>query len=489
MSIKVLNIFLIFVIISGVALRYLSYEHYEPEHGAVLQMVMAQGYQEYGEFMMDLGYIFDDKIESPEPSDHFPPLYPLLMAYTLDLKGHEHGNEFNTGFESLKKMSFVLAIFTLVIIYLLTRFLFGHIKGLFCASVFSMGGVFIDNSAKCLGENLQVILLLLFIFMFILSIRRPWLLTIAGFVLGLAYLSKSTLPFWGTAGLILIGAVFLVLNDRRFMLPSIAAYAIFLRTILPWGYRNFIYLSTFETSSNINSSIGLALNNPLLFTKGLALNIFPVAVIPLILVIIFFVDLKRITIKVKIDFLLLILSFGSLIIALIYSSSFYVKEGFYLPYNTIRYSILSVVPLMWLILRHMNINTTNCLRRIFICAVIFLISGIGTYSWAVYEDDKPLINEADIAMAGFIGQLVDIPPLYFSKSINKNDFYYYTVYMKYPAVDYITDKEIGNYRIVKQYNEKLPGWEPIFAVDPAGHPCDPLSDKVQRILLKRKSER
>jgi len=489
MSIKVLNIFLIFMIISGVALRYASYKYYEPEHGAVLQMVMAQGYQEYGEFMMDLGCIFDDKIESPEPSNHFPPLYPLLMAYTLDLKGNEHGNDFNTGFESLKKMSFLLAIFTLVIIYLLTRCLFGHIKGLFCACVFSMGGVFIDNSAKCLGENLQLILLLLFIFMFILSIRRPWLLTIAGFVLGLAYLSKSTLPFWGTAGLILIGAVFLVLNDRRFMLPSIAAYAIFLRTIFPWGYRNFIYLSTFETSWNINSSMDLVLDDPLLFIKGLALNIFPVAVMPLILVIIFFVDLKKISLKEKIDFLLLILSFGSLIIALIYSSAFYVKEGFYLPYNTIRYSILSVFPLMWLILRHMNIGTTNTLRRIFICMVIFFMSGVGTYIGSIHVDDKPLINEADIAMAGYIGKLDDISPLYFSESINKNNFYYYTTYIKYLDVDYITDEKIGNYCIVKQYNEKLPGWEPIFAVDPAGHPCDPLSDKVQRILLKRKSER
>jgi len=470
-------------------LRYLSYEHYEPEHGAVLQMVMAQGYQEYGEFMMDLGPVFDNEIKLPEPSDHFPPLYPLLMAYTLDLKGHEHGNEFNTGFESLKIMSFVLAIFTLVIIYLLTRFLFGHVQGLFCASVFSMGGVFIDNSAKCLGENLQVILLLLFIFMFILSIRRPWLLTIAGFSLGLAYLSKSTLPFWGTAGVVLIGAAFLVFNNRRFMLPSIAGYAIFLRTILAWGYRNFIYFSTFETSSNINSSISLALNNPLLFIKGLALNFFPVAVIPLILVIIFFVELKKISLKEKIDFLLLISSFGSLIIALIYSSAFYVKEGFYLPYNTIRYSILSVLPLMWLILRHMNISTTNTLRRIFICMVIFLMSGIGTYIWAINVDDKPLINEADIAMAKHVSKLDYISPLYFSESINKNDFYYYTTYIKYLDVDYITDEKIGNYCIVKQCNEKLPGWEPIFAVDSAGHPCDPLSEKVRRILLKRKSER
>ena len=148
-----LKYILIFAILFGIVLRFVSFNYYYPEHGAIIQLAMAKSNRETGKLNLEYGPIFDSKIIISTPSNHFPPLYSYIIALFLN----------PVNITKFKSFSFILAILSIIVIYILTDFCLGRLAAFFTTALWSTGGVFIDNSAKCLSENLQVILITIFI--------------------------------------------------------------------------------------------------------------------------------------------------------------------------------------------------------------------------------------------------------------------------------------------------------------------------------------
>jgi len=417
------RLLLIIAIIIGVVIRLLVIIPYQPEHGAVLQAAMAKGFMKTGEFTMQYGLIFEFENLNPAPSQHFPPFYPYLIAI------HAGTPDFNL--DILKSLSLRLAFITTLFIFLLTRKSFGYISALFTTSVWILHAAMIDNASKCLSENLQIITIISFLSLFFQSREKPWMLLPAGFALGLAYLTKSTLPFFGTIFVILIAVIVLCGSNTKLIPWATAGFVAFVAVILPWGFRNYTLFGTFDTSPYIDSTINAFLSHPLYFFTGLAKNALPMFSVIAVPFFLFFSEIRKARISDPGDFLLLFFSMGVFILSLFYATSFYVSEGAFLPVNSMRYSLLTFVPLIWLILKHIDWDTQSAKLRAQVAVYIALCSAISILFIAVIQIDKPLINEMDIALSkktvSVLNEKEITPPFKvgFIKEINKNDFYYY----------------------------------------------------------------
>ena len=492
MSEKGLKIFLLAAIIFGIAIRIAVLPFYEPEHGAVLQLAMAKSFQEKGEFNMEYGPIFDPNNFEPSPSHHFPPLYPWLIAHTMNLS--------NINLNCFKIFSFILSIITIFLLYYLTRLVFTPTAGLALAALWSTNAIFIDDASKCLSENLQVILITGFLTLFILSKKKPWLLIPSGLVLGLAYLSKSTLPFWGTIFAIIVGAILLIVSARKNVIFIMSGLFLFFLTILSWGLRNYRLFGSFETSEYISSSVNRVFSGFSIFFFIIYILVF--IVIPILLYLLislgyFYPELAKIDESKPLNIILLIFSFGMLIVAVFYSIAFTITEKRFDIANGLRYVIPSFVPLMWLIFYNMDFTDDDLKSRIVIATIIFALSAIGVLVYGIVITDKPLINEADVAISEYIREK-DIfhdgdPPIEFSQSINKNDYYYYYLLLckgkGIHGLDVAVPMRVNlerNLVIVDKIEDAPPSYMSLYAVDAAGKPFELWTNEVKRALLTRR---
>ena len=417
------RLLLLIAIIVGVVIRLLIIIPYQPEHGAVLQAAMAKGFLKTGEFMMQFGPIFEFDNLEPVPSRHFPPFYPLLIAL--------EAREPDFGLDILKAISLKLTFMTALFIYFLTKKSFGYTGALFTTSLWMLNAAMIDNASKCLSENLQIITIITFLSLFFQSRQKPWMLFPACFALGLAYLTKSTLPFFGTIFIVLIAVIIICGSNRKLILWAGAGFIAFVAVILPWGIRNCNLFGTFDTSPYIASTISAFLSSPLQFITGLAKNILPMFLVLAVPFFLFFPEIKKVKLSDSHDFVLLFFSMGVFILSLFYATSFYVSEDVFLPINSIRYSLLSFIPLIWLILKNINWDTESAKLRGTIAIYISLAGAVLVLVLSVIQADKPLINEMDIALSKqcvlvLSEKEITLPlKVGFIDEINKNDFYYY----------------------------------------------------------------
>jgi hypothetical protein len=128
----------------------------------------------------------------------------------------------------------------------------------------------------------------------------------------------------------------------------------------------------------------------------------------------------------------------------------------------------------------------GAIRKLILCASLFSISGIITLIWAAQTYDKPLINEADIAMSKYIHESGTGSKFDMSKHIDKNDFYYYAFELNMDNIGY---REVGSdkpFYLIDGKDEIPPEFTTFYAVDTGGKPCESKSKNVKRILLKRK---
>ena len=417
------KIALVVAILIGIAIRLFAMFLYEPEHGAVLQAAMGKGFLKSGEFVMEYGPVMDSDNSSPSISCHFPPFYPFLIAL--------HAGSPNFSLDVLKSVSLRLMLITAIALYFLTRKSFGQLSALFVTAVWILHPAMIDNSAKCLSENLQILLIIVFLHLFHLSRKTAWMLIPSGFALGLSYLSKSTMPFFPTIILVIVGLVLLCRNNKKLIPWALAGLISFLIVIMPWGLRNYNTFGSFDTSLYIDSILHAISINPLGFLYGILINFLPMIIVIILPLALFMPEIRRARLSDSFDFLLLFFSLGAFVLSLIYTASFYVIEKSFLPVNSIRYSLISFIPLMWLIVRHIDWGTKSAIKRAQITVLIAFISAISLLVWAGLHTDKPLINEHDIALSEKLVSIVQETKITkpvqigFTREINKNDFYYY----------------------------------------------------------------
>jgi 4-amino-4-deoxy-L-arabinose transferase-like glycosyltransferase len=408
-------------LLAGILIRIVSFAFYNPEHGAILQAAMAKGFMKTGFLTMQYGDIFDNSLKSAL-SHHFPPLYPLIIAIAA-------GDPY-FDLRILPVVSIVLFLLTTIAVFYVTRVLHGRTCALYVSFLYLFNAAMMDNSAKCLAENLQILLIVLFILFFYLSSKKAYLYIPSGITLGLAYLSKSTLSFWGSMALVLIGVICLSLKNRRDKIWIIPGFLVFFSTVFPWGYRNYIHFGSFDTSAYINSMIGFNHGSALEYIKAFLMNFASMASIIIIPLIMFPGELRKVKRSDPFDFLLTLFAFLPPLMGVIYSMFFQVAEGTFEYSNTIRYGIIAFIPMMWLLMRGLDFSDKSTGRKAVALLVIFILSSLFLIGGAAITKNKPLVNEADLALAGFLrnvdlGTSGDRVHIQFEQSINKNDFYYY----------------------------------------------------------------
>jgi hypothetical protein len=427
MKFNYLKIFLIACILVGIGIRIACYPGYYPEHGAVLQTAMGQSLFDHGDMSMKYGPIFDDKETSRSLSQHFPPLYPLIIfAYT---------SRSENILDELRTLSLRITLLSALIIFLLTRLLFGEIQSYLVTAGFILHGALIDNASKCLSENIQILLIMLFLASVMVSKKRKGFWILSGFFLGLAYLSKSTLPFWFTIGIVSFAVLYVSFKNRKIAPWLISALAVFILTILPWGLRNYFNFGTFETSKYLSSDCYKIDSDSLLFVKGLLFYL-PLNLLMIAPFLIFVKEMRKANIKDPFDFLCIFFAAALLVLSILYSAYFYSIEHSLLPVNSIRYVLIAIVPLLMLIAKHTDFSNLIAIRKAYALISVLLISSVLVLIYAYTVTDKPLINEPDWVVSQKVVQCVSTLTeqdqsklktfeILFDDSINKNDFYYY----------------------------------------------------------------
>ena len=450
MKINSFKIFLMTCILIGIGIRIACIPGYYPEHGAVLQAAMGRALFNQGALLMEFGPIFEDEHDliHPSLSQHFPPVYPVLIG-TFTAKS-------KNVLDDLRILSFRITLLTFLIILLLTRRMFGEIQSYFVTAGFLLHGALIDNASKCLSENIQILLIVLFLASVMMSkIKRGyWILS--GFLLGLAYLSKSTLPFWFTIGIVSFTVMYVSFKNGKIAPWLISALAVFILTILPWGLRNYYIFGTFETSEYISSSLYAIFSEPLLFRKGIFINL-PVICLMITPFLIFAKELRKVDIKDPFDFLCIFFAVGSFALSILYSACFYSIEYSYLPVNSIRYVLIAIVPILMLIAKHSDFSSRLVIRKAFALISVLLISAVFVLIYAYTVTDKPLINEPDWVLSQKVAHSLsrlsaqdkkrsNTIDVVFDDSINKNDFYYYLFALESAGIKYINLVHAENYR-------------------------------------------
>lgn len=437
-------------ILIGIGIRIACIPGYYPEHGAVLQAAMGRALFNQGALLMEFGSIFEDEHDliNPSLSQHFPPVYPVIIG-TFTAKS-------KNVLDALKILSFRITLLAFLIILLLTRRMFGEIQSYFVAAGFLLHGALIDNASKCLSENIQIILIVLFLASVMMAKNRRGYWILSGFLLGLAYLSKSTLPFWFTICIVSLTVLYVSFKNSKIAPWLISSLAVFILTILPWGLRNYYNFGSFETSEYISSSLYSIFSEPLLFRKGIFINL-PVICLMIAPVLIFAKELRKVDIKDPFDFLCIFFAAGSFVLSILYSACFYSIEYSYLPINSIRYVLIAIVPLLMLIAKHTDFSSLAMIRKVYALISVLLMSAVFVLIYAYTVTDKPLINEPDWVVSQKVTQgvsklteqdkkRINAIDIVFDDSINKNDFYYYLFALESAGIKYINLIHAENYR-------------------------------------------
>jgi 4-amino-4-deoxy-L-arabinose transferase-like glycosyltransferase len=127
---------------------------------------------------------------SGEPVNHRPPLYPALLAGSLKAS--------DGSLESAYWVPKVFALFSLLLVYLLGRKLFGTVAGILAALMAGCGSL-LNSLATTLyldGTETSFMLLSLLLLLYAFDHRRALLFATAGGALGLAFLVKEAAILW-----------------------------------------------------------------------------------------------------------------------------------------------------------------------------------------------------------------------------------------------------------------------------------------------------
>ncbi|HEX2066597.1 MAG TPA: glycosyltransferase family 39 protein, partial [Candidatus Thermoplasmatota archaeon] len=216
---------------------------------------MALALQRTGSFLMPWGDVYSPG-GGPEPSHHFPPLYPTVLAGFFHVLGFSR--------DTLRVASIALSLAAMAVTYLCTRDLYGHRKGLLATAAVALSPLLVAATNRGYSENLLLLLFVAALWAILKAMDRPWFMVPAAAFAALAYLTKSSMgPFFVVAGL---GGLAWRLHWRGWKVLRDPAYltaiALFGAAVAWWGWRNWSLFGSWETSSHLAAAYRTALAHP-----------------------------------------------------------------------------------------------------------------------------------------------------------------------------------------------------------------------------------
>lgn len=228
--------------IGGVLLRLISFSTRFIVDDTAWYAVMARTLDLHGEFTIPWspGTVY---------TQHFPPLYPaILAAFFLP---------FGPSMAALEAANFAGAVLLTVVAFATTTDLYGRKRGFAVAAVAATFPILVGYDALGLSETFVTALFALTIWAILKSLDKPRFIMLAGVFAGLSYLSKASMgPFVLLAGAGGFAWRFYyvkwgVFRDKNYL----AAVGIFALLATPWLARNWIRFQSFDSQPHATHAL------------------------------------------------------------------------------------------------------------------------------------------------------------------------------------------------------------------------------------------
>lgn len=347
MNLKNINFngFSIILIIVGILLRIIMFSTRLPAYDGIEYMAIGHGFSQTFTFIEPWGNFADNLQNTPEYTK-LAPLFPAYLGFFYML--------FGFSIKITQIATFVLSIVMLLVVYLTTKDLLGHQKGLIITAIIALDYTLIYTMAMGHAESLLVIIIAILTWSLLKGLNNSKYLPIVGVSIGLFYLTKShSLKFIYVVLLILAFIIWrycyvnkMVFKDKNYLLM----YGIGLGIPGLWRLRN--YLIAPESSEIMN-------NIPIHFSSDFIMFLFLKAIWIFLLVAVVFVfwipELSRIFKNFKIERYnaLILIVIGYSLMAWFVSSTALISDinvkSWLFRENHIRYLVPIYVPLLWLI--------------------------------------------------------------------------------------------------------------------------------------------
>lgn len=222
---------LVGLIVVGVLARIVAVFTMDLQWDGATYTAMGHAWAERGTFLMPWGTLVSDTY-TPQYSHHYPPLWPVWLGVHYKLLGF--------GAWQTHLAALVMSLLALVVVYLLTRDLYGPAAALGTTAALAVEPHLVWVTGTGFAENLVLLLFALTLWGVVRSLDRPAFVLVAGAAAGLAYLTRSSMgPFFIIAGL---GGLAWRLVHRRWRVFTDVAYmaaaALFLTAVAWWAWRN-----------------------------------------------------------------------------------------------------------------------------------------------------------------------------------------------------------------------------------------------------------
>ncbi|MCA1820043.1 MAG: glycosyltransferase family 39 protein, partial [Halobacteriales archaeon] len=352
---------------------------------------MGHPLSEHDAFWMLLGNTYSHR--TPDARRHYPSPYPAVLAASYKVFGF---SEWTT-----RLVSLALSLAAVAVAYACTRDLYGKGKGLVAAAVIALDPVLVMTTDKVYSENLLLVTFIVALWAIQRSLDRPWFIVVGALFAGLGYLTKSSLgTFFLVAGL---GGLAWRLHWRGLRVLRDPAYltgiALFGTIVVAWAWRNWRLFGDWQTSAHIQAAYRNALAHPgdwallLLFSTlvmvGLGYLLY-MAALP------WLPQLARIPkLADEHDSGLWLAFLLPIVLTIPIDSALWLYEGdFYL--HNVRYVAFAIVPLLWLLLRHVTL--TKSAWAAILASFAILLAGSAYYALP----NRPFVND----VADRVGPLV-----------------------------------------------------------------------------------
>lgn len=408
---------LVALIAFGVAATIASYWTQPLGIDANRYAVMGESFRLTQTFTMPWGDVYSPGT-GPQPSHHYPPLYPMVLAAFFAVFGFQAA--------TVHLAAVCLALLAMLVTYACSRDLYGHRKALVATAVVAIAPAVIQNTGKGYSESLVLGLFVATLWAILKSLERPGFIVPAGALAALSYLTKSSMGYFfiiaGLGGLAwrLYWKGFKVLRDKYYA----AAIALFGSAVLAWAWRNWRLFQSWETSDHLTAAYQFAFHAPLTWLLRSTLTFGFMLVMGYFLFLGLLPWLPRFIRFPKLETEHdsgLWLSIGlPLILTAVIDAALWMYEGPFF-FNNVRYVSFVIVPLAWLILRNVPWD-----RASKVAATMSLLILLGISIGFVATPHHPAAVGASHALGALVGEgdsvafvgITDVYRFYFDATKN-----------------------------------------------------------------------
>ncbi len=261
----------------GVASRVLALWTMDFRADGNTYTAMGRALAEHGSFLMPYGDVTTWAKSGPEPSHHYPPLYPAYLAVVY--------KAFGWGIWPSKLASLAVALAVIPVVFACSRDLYGPSKALLATGLVAAEPHLVWVSGTGFSENMVLLLFTVTMWAILKSLDRPPFIVIAGVAAGLAYLTRASVGYFfvvaGVGGFLWRFAYmrWRVFTNRWYVLAIGVFGAIFaawaLRNFLLFGWKTYhlgdywVRLPNWQTSSYTEWVSSYAIANPDLWVRAL----------------------------------------------------------------------------------------------------------------------------------------------------------------------------------------------------------------------------